>query len=56
MEKRFNSGLSMAQKDHGVLYYPDAPSRTEKLIDLVIWVAQASRSLLETGWVHGAVC
>ena len=56
IEKRFNSGLTMAQKDHCLTYYPDTPARIEKLIDLVIWAANASRSLLETGRVHRVVC
>ena len=46
----------MAQKDHCLTYYPDTPARIEKLIDLVIWAANASRSLLETGRVHRVVC
>jgi len=32
--------------------YPDAPARIELLIDLTIWVAQASHSLLVTGKVR----
>ena len=52
IEKRFNSGLTMVQKEHCMDRYPDAPARIELLIDLTIWVAQASHSLLVTGKVR----
>jgi hypothetical protein len=42
----------MVQKEHCMDRYPDAPARIELLIDLTIWVAQASHSLLVTGKVR----
>ena len=35
IEKRFTSGLTVAQREHCCTHYPDADARKEALIDLV---------------------
>ena len=53
IEKRFTSGLTVAQREHCCTHYPDADARKEALIDLCIWVATAACAYLETGEARG---
>ena len=53
LEKLFEMGLSVKQREECLLSCPDAASRVEKLAELTAWVAAACQSWLLYGWVEG---